>query len=112
MEDGHEIGKRILCLLHQSVKSLNRSAVLLPLHKPKKTTEEYEASSLELIFNLNRLRVMAFTGNVMMGGAAVFGIMMVLTVTNVLTTYVAPSQMSMSELVTGYTGLATEAVVN
>lgn len=48
----------------------------------------------------------------MMGGAAVFGIMMVLTVTNVVTTYVAPSQRSMSELVTGYTGLTTEAVVN
>ena len=48
----------------------------------------------------------------LMGGAAVFGIMMVLTVTNVATTYIAPSQRSMSELVTGYAGLTTEVVVN
>ena len=47
-----------------------------------------------------------------MGGAAVFGIMPVLTVTNVVPSYVAPSQRPMSELVTGYTGLATEVVVN
>ena len=65
-----------------------------------------------LIFNLNPLPNMAFVGNVMMGGAAVFGIMTVLTVTNVVTSYVAPSQRTMSELVTGYTGLATETVVN
>lgn len=55
---------------------------------------------------------MAFFGNMVMGGAAVFGIMTVLTVTNVVTSYVAPSQRTMSELVTGYTGLATEVVVN
>ena len=55
---------------------------------------------------------MAFFGNMVMGGAAGFGIMTLLTVTNVVTSYVAPSQRTMSELVTGYTGLATEVVVN
>ena len=112
MKDVHEIRQRIAHLPHQFIKSFKGFAIFLPLHELGKITEEDEASSLALIFNLNHLRVMAFSGNMLMGGAAVFGIMMVLTVTNVATTYIAPSQRSMSELVTGYAGLATEVVVN
>lgn len=66
--------------------------------------------SLGLIFNLDPPQNMTFVGNAMMGGAAVFGLLTVITVTDIVSSYIFPSGMTMSEVLTARTGIMSEVV--